>query len=110
MQGLEGGVIINIHVVCGEIIYQQNRIVYYGKKTILTFSLFIFVMLSACTAENTSQSILQDIDNPEIEAVKELLIDNLKYAENKNIEGYLSTLPVDSHAETREVMEEFFNM
>lgn len=79
------------------------------KKTVLTFSLFILFILSACTAENTSQSILQDIDNPEIEAVKELLIDNLKYAENKNIEGYLSTIPVDSHAETREVMEEFFN-
>ena len=78
------------------------------KKTALFISLFLLFILNACTAEDTSQAAITHENNPEIEAVKNLLIDNLNYAETKNIEGYLSTIPLEAHVDTREVMEDFF--
>lgn len=78
------------------------------KNTALYISLVFILILSACTAEDASQTAINSESNPEIETVKDLLMNNLNYAETKNIEGYLSTIPSESHEETREVMEDFF--
>lgn len=77
------------------------------KKTALYFSLFFLFLLSACSTQKTVQNTNHE-NNSEIEEVKALLISNLDYAETKNIEGYLSTIPLESHNDTREAMEDFF--
>lgn len=76
-----------------------------NKFFICTFFLFIF-LFSACGIESTQT---ESTSNKEAASLtKDLLIDNLYYAETKNIEGYLSTIPSKAHEDTRQAMEDFF--
>lgn len=83
------------------------------KVLMIMVSLFL-VLLSACaTPNNLSEG------NPEVSgnyaneenvfAAKELLEKNLQYAQEENIEGYLSTISTEAHADTREAMTIFFD-
>lgn len=75
--------------------------------------LFLSLLVSACSPESSNikdqNGITGQYENKEaVSATKELLMDNLHYAENEDIEGYLSTIPTEAHGDTREAMEAFF--
>lgn len=74
---------------------------------------FLSLFISACSSDSTNtnnqEGITGQYENKEaVSASRELLINNLRYAENEDIDGYLSTIPTEAHADTREAMEAFF--
>src|SRR5690625_4300675 len=84
-------------------------------RYILIKIIAFIVILSACSIESTqteevsySTASETSANQEAIQQTKNVLKENLYYAETENIEGYLSTISSEAHADTRQAMEDFF--
>lgn len=74
---------------------------------------FLFLFLSGCQFETNkpmaelSESLTQSQQN-DIKFTKQLLVDNLNYVDNEDIDGYLETIPLSAHEDTKKAMINFF--
>lgn len=85
----------------------------YVSKLFFCFAVILFLFSTGCTSE-ASEGEKQDLITGEyqnieqVQEVRDILLKNLEYAEDENIDGYLSTISSSAHDETRQAMEEFF--
>lgn len=77
----------------------------------IVFVLFLFS--TGCTSEasqvDNQNQIIGEYQNKErVKDARDVLVKNLEFAEEEDIEGYLSTISSNAHDETRVAMEDFF--
>ncbi len=81
-------------------------------KRLFIVGLLLF-FLSACDIQSSqieeSEQITGLYENEEaVHSARDVLVDNLYYAEIEDMDGYLSTIPAHAHADTQKAMEPFF--